>query len=200
MDKKQKSIELFQKWSETYDRFIFQFWMRYVQREALKEAKLTDKSRLLDVGCGTGYLLIKAREQSLKASLTGVDFSMEMLEKAKQKLKGKNAKLYQADILEFMEEKDFDVITTADAFHHFTEPEKSIMKMSSLLKKGGKLIVMDINFKPLFLFNLLWKLEPGFVKMYSGKKFRMMFEESHLKIVKQKRIFLAGLMTVGEKA
>ncbi|MBI4153786.1 class I SAM-dependent methyltransferase, partial [Candidatus Woesearchaeota archaeon] len=152
-------------------------------------------------GCGTGDALIEAAKVASSGKLCGVDLSEEMLKKAREKLRSfRNASLFNKDILDFSSEEQFDAVVSTEAFHHFVEPERSIKAMAKLLKKGGRLVVGDIHFRPLFLFNFLWKLEPGFVKMYSHGKFRKMFADAGLKVVKQKRVFVVGLMTVGEKS
>ena len=55
-----------------------------------------DSDNCLEIGCGTGknteYLLTKA------SSVTAVDFSAEMLAKARQKIKADNVQFIHADI------------------------------------------------------------------------------------------------------
>ena len=71
--------------------------------------------------------------------------------------------------------------------------------MSRVLKKAGKLVIIDTN---LFLpaLNYLARLiEPGFVKMYTKKEFKRLFEMGGVLLVKQKRVGLFAILNVAVK-
>lgn len=43
------------------------------------------------------------------------------------------------------EDESFDLVVTRLSLHHFTEPEKPFREMQRVLKKGGKLVVWDME-------------------------------------------------------
>jgi SAM-dependent methyltransferase len=44
------------------------------------------------------------------------------------------------------EDSYFDKVLIVDAFHHFKDREKSLVEISRVLKRGGKLIIQEVNF------------------------------------------------------
>ena len=80
-----KDVESFNRLSKTYD----QSWMQHLYFDrihkrvlACVDAGFTPVS-IVDVGCGTGRLLRKARERWPHANLTGVDPAEGMVKKAR---------------------------------------------------------------------------------------------------------------------
>src|SRR3989344_3904219 len=212
MDKQQQNIWFFNKWAKSYDRFIFGFWMRYVQRKCIKEiisdinhiknkyGKITQKIKILEVACGTGYALeYLSKTQKRKLDLYGIDLSKEMIKISKEKL-GKNAQIMLGDVEKLpYKNGTFDYVFCTESFHHFPDPIRSVTEMKRILKKGGKLILSDINFIPLWLFNILFKIEPGFIHLYSKKEFKKLFEKCGLRVISQKRVFLFSIQTTAQQ-
>lgn len=202
MDKKQiKKLEankkFFGNWASTYDFSLFQWWMRGFQREVKKSFILSKETKILDISCGTGELL---KELQGKAQLTGVDFSEEMLEKARGKL-AKDVELKQADVHELpFKENTFDIVISTEAFHHYYDQEKAVKEMMRVTKKGGKLMISDINFFSKVIHYLFEKIEPGCVKVNSKKEMYELFKKAGLKNITQKRSFLFAVLTIGEKS
>jgi len=191
-----KNRYFFNRWAKNYDRASNQLWMKRFQVPALKELLLNQKSKVLDLSCGTGELLKKLEG---KATLYGVDISEEMLAKARIKLSPK-VKLRKADVhtLPF-KDKYFDYVISTEAFHHYYDQQKAVQEMQRVTKEGGKVIIVDINF---FLKPIHWlfkRYEPGHVKINSKKEMKQLFTQAGLKNIKQQRNFIFAIMTVGEK-
>lgn len=98
--------------------------------------------KLLDVGCGTGYLfelLLAQRE----AKYHGLDLSPEMLKMAEAKL-GSRVTLVEgaADRLPYADHS-FDVVTCIQSFHHYPDPDKAMQEAFRVLKSGGLYILSD---------------------------------------------------------
>ncbi len=191
-----KNRTLFNRWAKSYDKQVFQFWMKKFYAQAAAELQLTSKTKVLDISCGTGELLKRLHG---KAQLYGVDLSEDMLAVARTKLP-KEVTLLKADVHHLpFRDNFFDYAMTTEAFHHYYDQPSALKEMTRVTKNGGKVIVADINF---FLKPLHWlfqKIEPGCVKVNSKKEMKKLFEEAGLRNVKQKRNFLFAVMTVGEK-
>jgi len=106
--------------------------------------------KLLDVGCGTGNLLISLHSRIPGVQLFGIDIDPEMISISRNKmdLAGLNGsvKLIQssADVLPF-EPESLDRVVSSLALHHLpAETRRKHLKRSfEILKPGGSLHVMD---------------------------------------------------------
>ena len=80
--------DLFDKWAETYDKTPTEGFPRAgydeVLTEVLRASEPSSSMTILDIGIGTGTLAKRFCE--LGCHVYGVDFSKEMLEKARKKL------------------------------------------------------------------------------------------------------------------
>ncbi|MDR3387208.1 MAG: class I SAM-dependent methyltransferase [Rudaea sp.] len=79
-------------------------------------------SRMLDVGCGTGQMLL--RYGRLFEAATGIDHSPQMLERARANLDAAGlpgVRLQQSDLMEFLRRDDqhYDLIACVGCLHHF---------------------------------------------------------------------------------
>ena len=118
--------------------------------EFLKDKEYT---KLLDIGCGTGYLidmLAKVHE----AEYTGVDLSPEMIKQANNK-KIKNAKFVEgrSDEIPF-DDNTFDIITCSQSFHHYPDTDKAMQEAKRVLKPGGLYILSDTGVGPFKMFGV----------------------------------------------
>ncbi|MBS3171276.1 methyltransferase domain-containing protein [Candidatus Woesearchaeota archaeon] len=200
MEIKEINRRFFDLWARFYDySFFVKPWLLYIQKKTVVEIKLKDNIKILDVGCGTGDSLIYLYNKNQKLKLFGIDISKNMLKIARKKL-GNKAILKFSDVEKIQFENNFfDYVINTEAFHHFPNPNKAIKEMSRVLKKKGKLIITDINFYSNFIHWLFKKIEPGHVKIYNEKEFQKAFEKNKLKVIKQKRIGLFAILTLGEK-
>jgi len=191
----QENVNFFNKIAKYYDK-ILGFWLNRVFKRLLKEINIENNSVILDAGCGTGNLLnILSKNKTFK--LYGVDISPKMLEIAKMKLKNR-AKLSLISVEKINYRNKFDYIFSTEAFHHYESQEKAMKKFNLALKKNGKLIITDLSFGRIL--NLVFnKLEPGNSKMNSKKEFYKLFKKYKFKNVKQKKLGLFIILTVGEK-
>lgn len=110
-------------------------------KDRIKDVKKSKSKELLDIGCGTGTHLQFFQEEY---DCTGFDLHQEMIDVAKKKL-NKNVNLFQASMINFDLNKQFDVIISlysvinyAKDFKEFRTTLKNIYKH---LKKGGVCII-----------------------------------------------------------
>ena len=104
------------------------------------------KGRVLDLGCGGGYMLEELSAHN--ASLFGIDLAMEALRAAKTRSvqKGYTTTLTRAsaDTLPFPNEY-FDGIICTDVLVHVPDPHAVISEIARVLKPNGWLHVSAIN-------------------------------------------------------
>lgn len=125
-------------------------WSRYLQRSigaTLEIARNHPARTSLDVGCGTGLLLdaLVADEDrgQEETCLAGVDLSLEMLERAGERLEGR-AVVAQAtaERLPFADAR-FDRILSSSMFHYLPRPHEALAEWHRVLRPGGTLIIGD---------------------------------------------------------
>lgn len=93
---------------------------------------------VLDVACGTGVLFPDYFSRGVR-SLTGIDFSPEMVKRAQAKYPG--TEVICADVETFSFERRFDAVMVYNAFPHFPDPERLIGILANLIRPGGRLSV-----------------------------------------------------------
>jgi tRNA (cmo5U34)-methyltransferase len=100
----------------------------------------TRSFRVLELGVGTGTLTAEILREFPHAHLTGVDLSPRMIARARTKLRPfrDRVELIARDLGEF-EPRSYDVVISALAIHHLTDPEKVRLyrRVYSCLPAGG---------------------------------------------------------------
>ena len=99
----------------------------------------------LDTGCGTGTLVMRAREVFPEASFTLCDPSSKMLDEAKEKLKGENITFNNISSSELEYDSEFDVLTAIQCHHYynFEEREEATRRCFNALRESGIYITFE---------------------------------------------------------
>ena len=93
--------------------------------------------RILDLGCGTGYLTNIIASSG--ATVVGIDNSHEMIAKASQEYPNVEFRVQSAT--EFHFDESFDAIFSNAALHWVLEKEKAVDCMYDNLKRTGRLVL-----------------------------------------------------------
>ena len=116
--------------------------------DMIKEIQLTRDSKILDVGCGPGELLLELRGDY--EFLAGIDIADEMItianNKLEKKMSNKNLIFEVGDIenLRF-EDKTFDLIICSGVIEYLKNDEGWMKEIKRTLKPGGYLIINVTN-------------------------------------------------------
>ena len=131
------------RWAPVYDN-TFGAATNVGRRRAARRIS-TFGGTVLEVGVGTGLAL---EHYSRNVRVTGIDFSTDMLGKARQKVDrlglGHVAQLLQMDAraLEFPA-NHFDTVTAMHLVSVVPEPEKVIREMARVCKPGGRVVIVN---------------------------------------------------------
>jgi ubiquinone/menaquinone biosynthesis C-methylase UbiE len=141
--------------TETFDNFytstaglynfavkVLPFWKRWLNL-ALPYIR---GNRVIEVSFGTGYLMTKF---SGDFETYGIDYNLRMIEVARQNLKNKgmSANLQQGDVEHLpYNDSSFDTIVNTMSFTGYPDSVCAIMEMNRVLRPGGRLILIDINY------------------------------------------------------
>ena len=106
---------------------------------------LPAKPHILDVGCGTGDMLLLVSQEIPDARLVGLDFSPHMLEQARMRCSGlSELELVQGNALELpFDDASFDGATIAFALRNTADYGKVLLEIGRVLKPGGTLVCID---------------------------------------------------------
>jgi ubiquinone/menaquinone biosynthesis C-methylase UbiE len=122
---------------------------------------------VMDVGCGSGAITKGIAEiVGVNGKVVGVDTSTELISLARKKLNTiRNLSFQVTDILKFETNQRFDLITAARTMQWMNDPKRALVKMKSLLKKGGCISILDYNHE-----KIVWQpaLPPGMVHFYNS--------------------------------
>ncbi|UCF08631.1 MAG: methyltransferase domain-containing protein [Thermoplasmata archaeon] len=132
-------------------------YLRFWSSRIMQYGSITERSKVLDIGCGTGrFTLMLAKISS--AEVYAIDPSDEMLSEAKKKDKKKMVVWRRggAEKLPFPDEH-FDCVYMTFVFHHVKNGRKAISEMRRVLKSKGKCVILTISHghirsSPLYLF------------------------------------------------
>ena len=124
-------------------------WRNETVRQVRDILKRPD-SRVMDLACGTGDLLI-ALEREAGRKLIGSDFCHPMLAGAHEKLRRAKLQsaLLEADGLALpLGDASLDLITIAFGFRNFSNYKSGLMEMRRVLRKGGALAILEFTQPP----------------------------------------------------
>ena len=112
---------------------------------------LKSTSKVLDIGCGKGYLLYELKLLIPDIEITGIDSSDYGLKNAKNEIKPFIYK-HKAQVKFQFEDKEFDLVLSLGTFHNLRLPELEIAlaEMNRVGKKGYLMLESYRNEKELF--------------------------------------------------
>jgi len=138
------------------------FW----RQEVIRLAGLTNQSRLLDLGTGTGDLAREALRRHPGCKVTAADFTIEMMLvgklRAQRSIRGGNAPVWcNADALALpFNAAVFDAVVSAFLMRNVIDIRQVLIEQRRVLRKGGRIVILDTTrplpnfFTPLVQFHL----------------------------------------------
>lgn len=135
-DRYDKGINLlsFGKLGKAYDRLL---------------ASIKEGQNVLDIGCGTGTLTLKAASRGTR--VTGLDINPQMLDIARKRAEAlqmtQNIQFLEAGVaeMESIESESLDVVMSGLCFSELSEDEQAytLKQVNRILKPGGLLLLAD---------------------------------------------------------
>ena len=142
--------EWFKNWSNEYDKTLGKIARHHKLLElVVKQSKVRDGDKVLDIGVGTGLLSLKFLKAA-DCTITGIDSSAQMLAICSQKVKKLKlskklaCKQMDASTLSF-KPGSFDIAASTVTLHHVTNKQETIKKIYKALKPGGRFVIGDID-------------------------------------------------------
>ncbi|AXR69979.1 ubiquinone/menaquinone biosynthesis methyltransferase [Leptospira mayottensis] len=148
--------ENFNKIANKYDRFndwnsflLHRIWKNRLVREI--EENLPDRLHVMDLCCGTGDISVRLENSSRVDHITCVDFSENMLEIAKTRLKEQTEKgrvrfeIGDATELKNFQDFQFDAVSIGFGLRNVDDLFKAIREIFRVLKPGGLFLNLDVG-------------------------------------------------------
>jgi ubiquinone/menaquinone biosynthesis C-methylase UbiE/choline kinase len=98
--------------------------------------------RVLDVGTGSGKVLLALRDALGRGEFWGVDLSREMMEHIPRK-EGLTLRIANAETLEEIPDGHFDLVTARMVFHHVDDLLRAMRSIARVLRPGGCLVACE---------------------------------------------------------
>jgi demethylmenaquinone methyltransferase/2-methoxy-6-polyprenyl-1,4-benzoquinol methylase len=133
-------------------------------RHGLARLIPNDDLRILDVCFGTGNSTLLVANNNNRNMITGLDLSADMLKVADRKIRKQgltNIKTIRMDAADMdLENESFDVATSSFGLHEMEFPvmESIIREMNRVLKKGGKLYLVDYQIQDTAIRRFLFRV------------------------------------------
>lgn len=144
------------------------------RKKAIKLAEIKGGHKVLDLACGTADMMIEMDTRVEGVNLIGGDFSYNMLKLGQEKFPKGSFSVSDAHMLPF-KDGSFDRITISFGFRNVTDKPKGLAEMHRVLKKGGRLCILEFSQPEGFIFSRLYrfyftKLLPFIGGIISGNK------------------------------
>jgi len=134
-----------------HDTLSFRGRLRQLRQRTVALAQVQTGAAVLDVGCGTGTLLLDvARQVGTTGRIAGIDPSHEQIARARAKAARRGLSIeFQIGVIEQLPFPDqtFDVVFSTLMMHHLPAPLKrqGIAEMARVLKPAARLILADFT-------------------------------------------------------
>lgn len=141
---------LFQLWSHVYDARFFQQFYGRIHDRILRDAP-AQVGAVLDVGTGTGELVVKLARTFPHARIAGVDISAAMLRQARAKdFGGAAVELVEASVYELpFDDGTFDFVTNTISSHFYRDFTAAARELARVAKPGAHLAMASLGNGPL---------------------------------------------------
>ncbi len=145
----ERDVQVFDDRAPTYETGWRGGWHQDIARRTadIALACAVEPSRILDVGCGTGYLLrLLASRIPRAVELVGVDPAPHMVDVALEAHTGDariRALLGAAEDLPFPD-SSFDLLVSTTSFDHWVDQGAGLLECARVLAPGGRLVLTDL--------------------------------------------------------
>jgi SAM-dependent methyltransferase len=138
----------------------------YAVSEVIHGYSAAKGQKVLDIGCGNGYVLYQYARHG--AEVSGVDLTRTAVELSRRRfaLGGLSGEFVEVDGNKLpFPDQHFDIVCSMGVLHHISDPRPMVEEIFRVLKPGGRLIVMlyyRYSWKNLILIRMRRMFDPQF--------------------------------------
>lgn len=149
---------MFSRIAPSYDKMnnVLSFGIHHLwRRKAVRLSGVKPGDKVLDCATGTGGLAFKfSKITDENGSVTGLDFSSEMIYIAKQKYS--NINFITGDVMNLgFEDNTFDISSISFGIRNVDSPLQGLSEMARVVKPGGRVVVIEFG-QPRGMWSLLY--------------------------------------------
>ena len=134
--------EYFERVADQWDEMRSGFFSEKVREAAYQAADIKAGELAADIGAGTGFVTEGLVRAGLK--VIAIDQSEAMLAELKRKYPDLDGRQGEAEDLP-LADNAVDYVFANMYLHHVARPSEAIKEMTRILKKGGRLVITDLD-------------------------------------------------------
>ena len=180
-----------------YDRIapIYDIWGKLTEsrarNRAIELAEIKDGQSILEVAVGTGLAFYEIVKRNPNGINTGIDLSKGMLEKAKKRVSRISSANYSLSVgTAFnlsVEDESIDTLVNNYMFDliPFEDMDKILMEFKRVLKKGGRLVLVNMTEGERFgsrLYDFIYNISPKSLGGCRGVKLTKRLQQHDFKV------------------
>jgi phosphatidylethanolamine/phosphatidyl-N-methylethanolamine N-methyltransferase len=129
-------------WSPIYDKIFNSNIFLHARKQIFQETPFNNTKKILFVGVGTGADLELLNHNDL--DITAIDFSPDMLRKARAKFKNSRIKFLEMDAQNMaFNDMSFDYVVGSLILSVVPDADKCFQEMGRVLKQEGRIVIFD---------------------------------------------------------
>ncbi|MBD0860686.1 methyltransferase domain-containing protein [Gordonia sp. zg691] len=119
---------------------------RRVAEESIGDLELVGNERLLDVGCGDGFITMLLADRLPSGSVVGIDASHRMIERALERVAADNLRVqfHVDNVLALPFDHDFDIAVSFNALHWVSDQGAALRGIARSLDHGGRAVLQMV--------------------------------------------------------
>ncbi|MGG2087651.1 methyltransferase domain-containing protein [Priestia aryabhattai] len=128
-------------WAPFYDVFFNNGMFYQARKKVFQDVHFSSEQRILFVGVGTGADLAFIPHE---VNVTAIDYSSEMLQKAKDRYKNPSITFHQMDAQQLtFDSFSFDVVVASLILSVVPDAEQALKEMTRVVKPKGTILIFD---------------------------------------------------------
>ena len=183
-------------WSESELSSTLKLLLPKIEKNFL--SKISNKSEILDAGCGTGYLTNWLGKKGYKT--VGVDGSEAGIKLAKKNQNINSDFIYSdLDKLEDQFSNKFDAVFCLEVIEHSFSPRNLIDSLEKMTKKNGYIFLSTPyhGYLKNLVIALLGKFDEHFTSLWDFGHIKFFSKKTLTKLINEKNLKIVGYGTVG---
>jgi len=136
------TLFIYKCWTPIYDTFFNTGQFLKARKKVFNDVRFADHQKILFVGVGTGADLEVLNHSAL--DITAIDYSEDMLNKARDKFKDSTIQFIKMDAQEMnFKDNHFDAVVGSLALSVVPDADQCLQEMLRVVKPDGEVIIFD---------------------------------------------------------